>query len=157
MSIRSFEVAKQRMFLCIVSSFFASTAVHSLKCAHLDVVCLSPTPAANCTKSSQQMTCPGVADSCANISTEIQTEAGLLRSYFYGCATQKMCKNAEEHLKVICQNVTREGYNPKCSVSCCKTDFCVPLDVTSGARRVASALSQPFKMFSVLFVLSRGL
>lgn len=129
--------------------------VHSLKCARLDVVCLSPAVSpteVSCSKTSQQMTCPGVADSCVNISTEIKTETGFLRSYFYGCATKTMCKDAEESLKEFCQNATREDHTSKCSVDCCTTDFCVALDVTSDSAAL-STLSQLLNIFCAFFIL----
>ncbi|XP_029212140.2 uncharacterized protein LOC114975979 [Acropora millepora] len=152
--IMSFQAVKQVLFTYLVSAFL-STTVHSRKCAHLDVVCLSPalSPAeVSCSKTSQQMTCPGVADTCVNISTEIKTETGFLRSYFYGCATETMCKDAEESLKEICQNATREDHTPKCSVNCCTTDFCVALDVTSDSAAL-STLSQLLNIFCVVFIL----
>ena len=101
--------------------------VNSLKCHH----CLSSLSAANCSKSSKETTCPDVADSCANISTEVYTETGSLKSFFYGCATQQMCSDAKEKL-TICDTIKQKGYKVECNITCCSTgDFCLPLRDTS--------------------------
>lgn len=109
-----------------------SSPVSSLKCHH----CLSSSSLAECNKTSKAMTCPDVADSCANISTEVESEVGSLRSFFYGCATEKMCKDADEQLKV-CEKINQPGYQVKCNVTCCKEDFCVTV---SGVTPVFSRL-----------------
>lgn len=101
--------------------------VNSLKCHH----CLSSLSAANCSKSSKETKCPDVADSCANISTEVYTETGSLKSFFYGCATQQMCSDAKEKL-TICDTIKQRGYKVECNITCCSTgDFCLPLPNTT--------------------------
>ena len=83
----------------------------------------------DCGKSNKNMTCPEIADNCAHIATEVKSESGSLKSYFYGCATKKMCDDAEEQLKV-CESINRGGYQVKCNITCCSGDFCSPI-VTS--------------------------
>lgn len=115
------------LILCTLTVAFLST-VNSLKCHH----CLSSLSAANCSKSSKETKCPDVADSCANISTEVYTETGSLKSFFYGCATQQMCSDAKEKL-TICDTIKQRGYKVECNITCCSTgDFCLPLPDTSG-------------------------
>lgn len=121
--------------------------VNSLKCHH----CLSSLSAANCSKSSNETTCPDVADSCANISTEVYTETGSLKSFFYGCATQQMCSDAKEKL-TICDTIKQRGYKVECNITCCSTgDFCLPLPDTSGVTlELSRFLVATYAFFIVL-------
>ena len=135
---------------CIMANLFIeflSSVVSSLKCHH----CLSSSSLADCSKSSKRMSCPEVADCCASISTELKSEAGSLRSFFYGCASKKMCHDAEEQLKV-CEKMNQPGYQVKCNITCCKGDFCIPLAVTgSGVTPVFGRLLVVFCVILTLF------
>lgn len=104
---------------------FSFIAVSGLKCHH----CLSSSSLYDCGKSSEKIECPEIADNCANISTEVEASVGSIKSYFYGCATKKMCDDAREQLKV-CQKISGGGYKVKCNITCCNGDLCSPI-VTS--------------------------
>lgn len=114
-----------RITILLVGLILPLVAVSGLKCHH----CLSSSSLYDCGKSSEKIECPEIADNCANISTEVEASVGSIKSYFYGCATKKMCDDAKEQLKV-CQKISGGGYKVKCNITCCNGDLCSPI-VTS--------------------------
>ncbi|KAJ7393738.1 hypothetical protein OS493_003397 [Desmophyllum pertusum] len=95
-------------FVLLTVALFLPLTVSGLKCYH----CLSSSSMADCGKSSKKMTCPDIADNCANISTEVMSDSGSLKSYFYGCATRRcarMPKNSLKCAKISTREVTKSS------------------------------------------------
>lgn len=135
-----------RFTILLVGLILPLVAVSALKCHH----CLSSSSLYDCGKSSEKIECPEIADKCANISTEVEASVGSMKSYFYGCATKKMCDDAREQLKV-CQKISGGSYKVKCNITCCSGDYCSPI-VTSLSTMPLSG--QLFLLPTIIFALS---
>ena len=126
---------------------FSLVLVSGLRCYQ----CLSSSSLADCSKTSTKLTCPEVANSCATISTEVTSDYFSFKSYSYGCATNKMCKDATDELKV-CEQMKQAGYKAECSIACCQGDLCSTLVSLSVSSVPSLLLLLPCVIFTLVRV-----